>query len=204
MAWHNVPTKPTDTPNTRAIADEYHSILGHVGEDTEREGLIGTPMRAARAMQLFTKGYHMTLDDIVNGAVFPEKYDQMVLCKDIQIFSLCEHHLVPFYGKCHIAYIPNGKVLGLSKMARIAEMFSRRLQIQERLTKQQSVGSRFGLLKPKSTNQMAIRDLMTQPLPRLLASDLSTPPQIAEALQSAINPLGVAVVIEAAHMCMMM
>jgi len=141
----------------------YTSIIKHIGEDVERQGLIKTPQRAARAMLEFTKGYEMNLDDILNEAVFDEDHDEMVIVKDIEMFSTCEHHLVPFIGKVHLGYLPNKKVLGLSKFARIVEIFSRRLQLQERLTK-----------------------------------------QIAVAILQAVQPSGVAVVIEASHMCMVM
>lgn len=141
----------------------YATILRGLGENPEREGLLSTPKRAVKAMQFFTKGYNETVYDILNDAIFDEGHDEMVIVKDIDMFSLCEHHLVPFFGKVHIGYLPNKKVVGLSKLARVAEIFSRRLQVQERLTK-----------------------------------------QIAVALTEALKPAGVAVVIEAIHMCMVM
>lgn len=143
------------------IADAVRTILTELGEDPNREGLLETPERYARAMIFFTKGYEDNIKDVIKRAVFEEDHDEMVIVKDIEIYSLCEHHLVPFFGKCHIAYIPNKKVLGLSKLARLAEMYARRFQVQERLTK-----------------------------------------QIAIALSEILQPRGVAVVIEATHMCM--
>jgi len=146
-----------------SIERAYATILSELGEDIHREGLVRTPLRAAKAMQNFTKGYHESVRDILNDAMFDENHDEMVIVKDIDVFSLCEHHLVPFFGRVHIAYLPNKKVVGLSKLAKIVEIFSRRLQVQERLTK-----------------------------------------QIATAISEALEPAGVAVVMEAAHMCMVM
>ena len=118
------------------ISKHYKAIINDLGEDSSREGLLDTPKRAAKAMQFLTQGYNLKLEDIVNGAVFASDNDQMVIVKNIELYSLCEHHLLPFIGKCHIAYIPNGKVLGLSKFARILDMYARRFQIQENLTSQ--------------------------------------------------------------------
>ncbi|WP_289029930.1 GTP cyclohydrolase I FolE [uncultured Paraglaciecola sp.] len=118
------------------LADHYSSILEILGEDVDRGGLVDTPKRAAKAMQFLTDGYEKNLEDVVNGAIFEADSDEMVIVQDIEFYSLCEHHVLPFIGRCHIAYLPQGKVLGLSKFARIVDMFSRRLQIQEGLTKQ--------------------------------------------------------------------
>jgi len=114
----------------------FHGILEQIGEDPTREGLVDTPKRAAKAMEFLTQGYQQNIDEIVNGAIFASESDELVLVKDIELYSMCEHHMLPFVGKCHIAYIPSGKVLGLSKFARITDMFARRLQIQENLTRQ--------------------------------------------------------------------
>ena len=138
-------------------------LLIKLGEDPNRPGLIYTPIRVKRALEFLTSGYKKDIEEVLKGAIFEEKYDEMVIVKDIDVFSLCEHHLLPFYGKCHVAYIPKGKIIGLSKIPRIVEVFSRRLQVQERLTT-----------------------------------------QIATCFQEMVNPLGVAVVIEAFHLCMAM
>ena len=147
----------------KALSDLYSQVITELGEDVNREGLLDTPKRAAKAMQFLTGGYEQSLEDIVNNAVFASDNDEMVVISDIEMYSMCEHHMLPFIGKVHIGYLPNGNVLGLSKFARITDMFARRLQIQENLTK-----------------------------------------QIAEAVQEVTGARGVAVVIEARHMCMMM
>ena len=121
---------------TAELTRLYESLIKGIGEDPSREGLIKTPERAAKALQYLTRGYRQTVDEVVNNAIFESDNDEMILVKDIELYSLCEHHLLPFTGKCHVAYIPTGKVIGLSKIARIVDMYARRLQIQENLTKQ--------------------------------------------------------------------
>ena len=161
-------------PNTSAIIeaplldsistqDLYRELLVRIGEDPTRDGLLRTPERMEKSMKFLTRGYEMNVTDVLHEALFGVDYDEMVIVKDIEFFSMCEHHLLPFFGKAHIAYLPNGKVIGLSKIPRLVDVFARRLQVQERLTK-----------------------------------------QIGEAITDAINPQGVAVILEAQHLCMMM
>lgn len=119
-----------------ALADHYRHILTDIGEDPSREGLINTPKRASKAMAFLTKGYQDSVDDILNGAIFKSSMDEMVIVQDIELYSLCEHHLLPFFGKCHVGYLPKGSIIGLSKIARIVDMYARRLQVQENLTQQ--------------------------------------------------------------------
>ena len=145
------------------MEENFSQIIEAVGEDLTREGLVDTPKRAAKAFKFLTHGYEKTLEEVLNGAIFTADSEDMVIVKDIELYSLCEHHLLPFIGKCHVGYLPQGKVLGLSKIARVVDMYARRLQIQERLTK-----------------------------------------QIADAIEQATGARGVAVVIEAKHLCMMM
>ncbi len=147
----------------QAMIDSYKTILERLGEDPTREGLLKTPERAGKAMRFLTKGYEEDAEAILRSAMFREDYSEMVIVKDIELYSLCEHHLLPFYGKAHVAYIPNGHIVGLSKIPRVIDVFARRLQVQERLTD-----------------------------------------QILHCIQNTLNPLGVAIVIEAKHMCMMM
>lgn len=152
-----------DEQHTQGLMEHYKSVLGLLGEDAEREGLIKTPERLAKAMQYMTQGYELDAHAIINSAKFHENVSEMVIVKDIELYSLCEHHILPFFGKAHIAYIPNGWITGLSKIARVVDVFARRLQVQERLTV-----------------------------------------QIMNAIKETLNPHGVAVVIEAQHLCMMM
>ena len=152
-----------DETATREIAAHVKAILGLLGEDPGREGLLKTPERVAKSLQFLTKGYQADGAQIVRSAIFDEEYQQIVLVRDIELFSMCEHHMLPFIGKVHVAYIPNGKITGLSKIARVVETYARRLQVQERLTV-----------------------------------------QIRDCIQQSLNPLGVAVVIEAMHTCMSM
>ncbi len=152
-----------DDKKTERLTEIYSEVLDIIGEDTEREGLTETPMRVAKSMQFLTQGYGTDPKDIIRTAMFQEKYQEMVIVKDIDLFSMCEHHLIPFLGKAHVAYIPKGHITGLSKIARVVEIYSRRLQVQERLT-------------------MQIRDC----------------------IEETLKPLGVAVVIEAKHLCMVM
>ena len=151
----------TITPNPK-LERIYAQLLGQIGEDLARQGLQKTPQRASEAFQFLTQGYNQTIDEVLNEAIFDEEYDEMVIVKNIEFYSACEHHLLPFLGRCHVGYIPQKKIIGLSKIPRIVDMFSRRLQVQERLTR-----------------------------------------QVALALEEALNPLGVGVVIEAQHMCVM-
>ena len=161
MAYHKKESYDEDV--TKNLMENYRSTLVEIGEDPEREGLQKTPERVAKAMQFITQGYGMNAANILNSAKFHESYSEMVVVKNIELYSLCEHHMLPFFGKAHIAYIPNGVITGLSKIAHVVECFSRRLQVQERMTH-----------------------------------------QILDVIQETLNPLGVGVVIEAQHLCMMM
>jgi len=154
--------KSSDETGDRRAA-LIRELLAELGEDPEREGLLSTPRRVSEALGYFTQGYRLDVDEIIRDAVFEEKQDEMVLLKDVDFFSLCEHHLVPFFGKCHIAYLPDSRIIGLSKLARIVDIFARRLQVQERMTR-----------------------------------------EIAQAIERHLKPQGVAVVVEAQHLCMMM
>ncbi|MGB1018996.1 MAG: GTP cyclohydrolase I FolE [Chitinophagales bacterium] len=158
--------KKEETYDAKVVAETaktYKSILKNIGEDVDREGLLKTPERASKAMQFLTHGYDLDAESILRGAMFHEEGSEMVIVKNIELYSLCEHHMLPFYGKAHVAYIPNGKIVGLSKIPRIVDVFARRLQVQERLTV-----------------------------------------EILDVIEKVLEPLGVAVVIEANHMCMMM
>jgi GTP cyclohydrolase I len=152
-----------DDRKTEVLSNHFQHVIENLGEDPEREGLIKTPERVAKAMQFLTHGYDLNPDEIVQQAIFHEEYSEMVIVKDIEVYSLCEHHMLPFFGKAHVAYIPNGKIVGLSKIPRVVDAYARRLQVQERLT-------------------IEIRDC----------------------IQRTLAPQGVAVVIEASHMCMQM
>jgi GTP cyclohydrolase IA len=156
-------TEQFDEKLTSGLVDSYKQVLELLGEDPNREGLLKTPARLAKAMQYLTQGYQMDAKAIINSAKFHEDISEMIIVKDIELYSMCEHHMLPFFGKAHVAYIPNGWITGLSKVARVVDVFSRRLQVQERLTV-----------------------------------------QIRDAIKETLNPLGVAVVIEAQHLCMMM
>jgi GTP cyclohydrolase IA len=158
---HSLETKKTLAESS--TQDLYREILSRIGEDPTRDGLIRTPERMEKAMAFLTRGYAMNVNDVLHEALFDVDYDEMVIVKDIEFFSMCEHHLLPFFGKAHVAYVPNGKVIGLSKIPRLVDVFARRLQVQERLTR-----------------------------------------QIGDAITEAINPQGVAVILEAQHLCMMM
>lgn len=149
--------------DTVSTQDLYRELLVRIGEDPSRDGLLRTPERMEKSMAFLTKGYRMDVTDVLHNALFDVDYDEMVIVKDIEFYSMCEHHLLPFFGKAHIAYVPNGKVIGLSKIPRLVDVFARRLQVQERLTR-----------------------------------------QIGEAITEAIQPQGVAVILDAAHLCMMM
>jgi len=161
MAYSKIEKYDEDT--TSGLMKSYHEVLSSLGEDPNREGLLKTPERVAKAMQYLTQGYSLDPKAIINSAKFKEDVSEMVIVKDIELYSMCEHHMLPFFGKAHIAYIPNGWITGLSKLARVVDVYSRRLQVQERLTT-----------------------------------------QILEAIKESLNPVGVAVVIEAKHLCMMM
>jgi len=129
-------SKPVNNTSLNTMEHAYRDIISAIGEDLSRPGLVDTPLRAAKAMQFLTRGYEQDVDKVINNALFPSSSEEMVIVKNIELYSMCEHHMLPFIGKCHVAYLPNGKVLGLSKIARIVDMYARRLQIQENLTKE--------------------------------------------------------------------
>ncbi len=129
-------SKPVNNTSLNTMEHSYRDIISAIGEDLSRPGLVDTPLRAAKAMQFLTRGYEQDVDKVINNALFPSSSEEMVIVKNIELYSMCEHHMLPFIGKCHVAYLPNGKVLGLSKIARIVDMYARRLQIQENLTKE--------------------------------------------------------------------
>ena len=162
METHSKTMKLKQEPPNPELEDLFTKIIENLGEDPGREGLVKTPLRAAKAMEFLTSGYHQSVDEILNEAIFDEDYDEMVIVKEIEFYSLCEHHILPFWGKCHVGYLPQNRIIGLSKIPRIVDMFARRLQVQERLTR-----------------------------------------EIAEALETALEPRGVAVVMEGQHLCMM-
>jgi GTP cyclohydrolase IA len=183
-----------DAIDTQALAEHFRALIEGLGENPNREGLRNTPHRAAKAMQFLTRGYTQRLEDIVNNALFDSKIDEIVMVKDIELYSLCEHHLLPFIGRCHVGYLPNGKVLGLSKVARIVDMFARRLQIQEQLTQQiaeaimNSAGARgVGVIIEARHLCMAMRGVEKQnsvmKTSVLLGSFRDNPPTRAEFLQ---------------------
>jgi GTP cyclohydrolase I len=158
--------EPVSTPTSLADASLeqiYTEVLSRIGEDPTRDGLLSTPKRVAKSFDFLTRGYHQSIEEVLHDALFDVDYDEMVIVKDIEFYSMCEHHMIPFFGKAHVAYVPNGKVVGLSKIPRIVDVFARRLQVQERLTQ-----------------------------------------EVAEAINEAVHPQGVGVVIEAQHLCMMM
>ncbi len=158
-----MPLELTSSLETATTEELYREMIRRIGEDPDRDGLLRTPERIAKAMAFLTKGYQQTVEEVLHGALFDVEYDEMVIVKDIEFFSLCEHHLLPFFGRAHVAYVPQGKVIGLSKIARLVDVFSRRLQVQERLTR-----------------------------------------QISDAIEEAIQPQGVGVILEGQHLCMMM
>ena len=163
LTSHAAVSEPRATLQDSSTEEIYRELLRRIGEDPSRDGLLKTPDRMERSLQYLTRGYQQSPNDILRGALFDVDYDEMVIVRDIEFYSLCEHHMLPFFGKAHVAYIPKGKVIGLSKVARLVDVFARRLQVQERMTR-----------------------------------------QVADAIVEAIRPRGVAVILEAQHLCMMM